>query len=607
MQQLTSLRVLAGIGAIVVAIAVVALLFPRFVSEQAIRAEIASKVRAIAGRDVTFAEDPQLRLTPLPTVIVRNLSISGPPQSPEKPALQISRLEADISLSALLGGKVQLTDFRLLRPKLRITVGADGSLTWPGGESTLLQNFRRAKAAREAAAPTEKVTFPDLDRLEIGQFAIVDGVIEIQSADGAPAESVTNITASFNWNTIADPASLSGTAIFRNESFTFSLQVASPIAFSAGAASRTDLKIACGAFNFAFSGEANMFSGLHASGAASLSSQSLRRILNFLKIPVEPGATFGEFAASGNLIATSSKFELQDASVSLDGNKGRGALVLAGSSNSRPQLNGTLAFSVLDLTPYWNAVRQELSNPAADLGAFEVLNLLESDLRISAPTGKLGPISVTDFAASIVLRNSELTFDVGTATLFGGTAMGKLSAVQRQGLVTLQARGSLAGFALADMLGALPAGGFRFSGKSEMTVESVTSGTSIAELRERFASEISIKGKAGTLAGIDFAAIVANAEKSKPGAAFPLGGSTEFKEFSGSIFLDRNHLWIASLRFDGPKAEANVNGRADYASGGLALQVSSMAKEAGGTKTKNIFIGGLFAKPLASSYPIYPE
>ncbi len=606
MRQLNQPRILVAIAILAAILAATVLVAPRLVSHGAIRAQIEQRFLALTGREVTFSEEPKFLLTPLPHIVVRNLSVAGTGQQPEKAVLQISQLIGRVSLGALLRGKLEIAEYELIRPKLRVFIDGGGNLTWPGAESALAGVLRQAKSLREATAPNEKVDFSGLARIPVGQFTIVDGTLEFQSLDSAKVESATNLGASIFWDNFAAPLSVSGNVIFRNEKLDFSLRSENPLAFAAGAASTGELKLNCGAFAFSFAGAANMISGLHASGKASLSSASLRRLLSFLQFPVEPGATFGEFAASGNLSATPAKYELQDANVGLDGNKARGVVLLSVGANQRPQINGTLAFSVLDLTPYWNAARQETLNPSGDLGAFDMLDLMESDLRISVPSGKLGALSIADLAASIVLRNSELSFDVGNATLFGGTLMGKFSIVRKGGLVTMQTKASLDGYALAEAMKLVPSGAFRLTGTTRSSLQALSSGKTISELMERFAGEISLKTGPGALSGIDLAAIAAASAKAKPSDAITLGGATDYANLTASLFFDRSHLWLSELRLNGPKASALVSGRTDFSSGGLALQVSSRGTATPGASA-NMFIGGVLGEPLASRYPSFPQ
>ena len=113
--------------------------------------------------------------------------------------------------------------------------------------------------------------------------------------------------------------------------------------------------------------------------------------------------------------------------MTLDGNEASGALVL-NLAGDRPLIDGTLAFSALDLTPYVEAARsqsflfdrQTASWSAFDLSFPDHSAYVDADLRISAPKVALKGYGLGRGAATITVRSGKLLADIAELELYSG-------------------------------------------------------------------------------------------------------------------------------------------------------------------------------------------
>ncbi|MAB00198.1 MAG: hypothetical protein CMN87_13795 [Stappia sp.] len=136
------------------------------------------------------------------------------------------------------------------------------------------------------------------------------------------------------------------------------------------------------------------------------------------------GAAFGavRLAGSGEISATA--LSMTRADIEFDGNSGDGRLVLD-LAGPRPRLEGTLAFDTLDLSAHVTEGIAGVGDEAAAAGWLrqplqEVLAPADIDLRLSATRLVTGDVSIGPTAVSILLRDRDLSIDVGETRVDGG-------------------------------------------------------------------------------------------------------------------------------------------------------------------------------------------
>ena len=150
-----SLTVLA---ILVIGVLTAALVGPYLIDWNSHRQLIEQRLTAAAGTKVTVAGPIDLKLLPRPIFKFARVVIGVPAAG--RPHVAIEEVDAEISLTALMRGELQVVDTTLKRPRLTLveTAGAGFSLPLPGDD--------------------------DADRVALDHMRIEDGTVALDFADG---------------------------------------------------------------------------------------------------------------------------------------------------------------------------------------------------------------------------------------------------------------------------------------------------------------------------------------------------------------------------------------------------------------------------------------
>jgi uncharacterized protein involved in outer membrane biogenesis len=177
-----------------------------------------------------------------------------------------------------------------------------------------------------------------------------------------------------------------------------------------------------------FTGSATDIDQPRLTGDLSLSTASLRGFASWLGSPIGPGSTLGPASLSGTGQYRDKQLSVENAQLALDGNTATGALKVT--IASRPDVSGTLAFTSLDLSPYfaglWGA-----QQPGADWRNVHFdtdwLRQLTADIRLSAAAAEIGALHFGNTAASVSLRDARLEIGIAQAAFSAGSVTGSLA------------------------------------------------------------------------------------------------------------------------------------------------------------------------------------
>ena len=172
-----------------------------------------------------------------------------------------------------------------------------------------------------------------------------------------------------------------------------------------------------------FDGVANLSENSFFNGQVTFNSPSLRRMLEWSRTDLPPGASSGPVALSGKISGDRKRLKLDNAEITLDGNPGAGVLELAiGRGRAGDHRHARLRAARPALVPgRLHAVHagHRIRCPAAiDVAFAEKYNL---DLRLSSAKATAGDLSFSDVAATAQVKGDLTAFDISDATIFGGT------------------------------------------------------------------------------------------------------------------------------------------------------------------------------------------
>ncbi len=176
--------VLTSLAVALVATLCVALVAPLLIDWSSHRAEIAARLSALTGGEVTLGGEITARLLPTPYVEIGEGAVAGP--GPDAPRLTFASARLELALVKLASGAIRFTDIRLDRPVLTLRRRADGALNLP-------------------QAPPGRAGGIGFDRLVVS-----DGKVVVEASQGAPRREIDGIALTGDASSLAGPYHVSG-------------------------------------------------------------------------------------------------------------------------------------------------------------------------------------------------------------------------------------------------------------------------------------------------------------------------------------------------------------------------------------------------------------
>ncbi|MGI9400293.1 MAG: AsmA family protein [Rhizobiaceae bacterium] len=610
-------RFLVSAAILIAGIAGLIAFLPYFISSDAVRERILQQAVQVTGREMSFREAPRVLFNPFLGIEINSVIFEDPFAGPDDPPLlQMERLRGQLDLFSALIGRAEIKLFQFIRPKFNFRVYENGDTGWHFPEGKVWDVLEQARDQGTAQEGGEVAVAEKLPVVKLGEFEIVDGIIEFEDRSTQSRETITNINARIIWPDTASPLMVSGSSIWRDEAFEFSLVSQEALMLFAGGTTALEFTAKSGAFTTSFAGIANTLSDLHLTGDIKFSSPSLRRILNFMGEEVLPGSTLAEFEAAGKMTGTFRQIQLNDATISLDGNQGTGVLQIAKRKPGKVLVNGTLAFDAIDFTPYLSALRQEISIGKNTIPASDLLQLADMDLRLSAISAKVDEVTLSNFAASLSIQDGRSVFNLGNAELFGGTLVGEVGLSENGAASDFQANAIFSGFDAAQFNDALGRSRLYLqgSGKAEVNIEST--GSAAIDLARSLKGQVKFKLSDGVLSGIDMGTLRSTILSAQQGSdTLDAGGQTAFELLEGDIAFNRSSSWIRSMHLFAPDVSAQIAGRSALDLSAIALRLRigppvasaerlPLNEEKEFNNDTLVLVGGSVGNPLVTWVPI---
>ncbi len=561
---------LAGLGALAV---------PLLVSPDLIKQRIAERIATASGRQVTLAGEPSLSIYPHLAVTIDHLTIANPKGMGDDPFLVADEVTTRLRLLPLLTGRVQFDAFELVRPRVHLITDEAGHSNWQ-------------------MAGNDSNGGPAIADLALGRLQIASGTVIYDDLANKRHEEIDALDLDLSWTAAESGVSGNGKLQWRGESIEFNGSVANPLALFAGNGSAVRFAVASTPLRVSFNGNALGVDGANLEGDASVSTPSLRKVVAWLGTPLGNGSILGPASIEGKLAWHGSGLLFSKAKLSLDGNDAQGVMSLD-FGGARPTVQGTFASAKLDLSPYFEAVRADMSaNGPWPFAAtrLPVADLVDCDLRLSASEVLIGAIRMTGVGATGTIKDGAVTVNIGQAQVYGGklgaTIAAKMDSDRLVGHVKASIDGALTQAPLKDLLdiGVL-------SGKAQASIDISAAGATWGALVQSIAGDASIAVVDGTLAGIDMKAI-ATRMIDPLAEPMPLGdGSASFDELAGTLVIANSILSTSDLTLKGKDYAVALTGRGSLVTGSVEAN-ATLAMKAGAGKTIPLAVTGTWRAPL---------
>ncbi|MBC8130972.1 MAG: hypothetical protein H7Y08_11710 [Rhizobiaceae bacterium] len=513
-------RGLAILGLLVLLLAVggAVLFWNLALQAEAARDDIEARLAELTGLSVRVEGKAGFTLLPRTQLSLTDIRIGSPGNvasgtQAEDAILRIDALVADLDLLPALLGTTRVKRLSIIGPELlsgaqfiggsaateaegpsgktvRVISAADGA----GAESATADAYRRMSAYLGAFLSR----FEDLRALEIRE-----GVFRMSRRSGPSGISNANILVS--WPSKAAAARLSGTYVWNGQPTDIDLTLAEPLAFLAGEPSGIDLDLSSPALTVGFAGDGSTAGAGRFAGRLRVATPSLTRSIRWLGNPRAALPDIGAMSIEATLDGYGRNLALRDASVSLDGFAGEGAVEMLMPAGGKPSVGGTLAFERLDLTGFAEAVAPFPTLPFDFQRTISVafLDHLDLDLRLSAASGGIGTLPIDNLAATMKFKDGVGTVDIGDSSLLGGRGQARLSIDSRTATPRIVGFASAKGVDAARLLKAIGVETVAVSGTSDVSAEIDAPVTRWTDLLQRNRMTLTVSARSGALSGFD--------------------------------------------------------------------------------------------------------
>lgn len=583
---------LISIVLVVMAIFVgIAITTPFFIKSDVIRTKITQHFQDITGSQVTFQGNPSLSINPFLGVELSNLEILDTSTLSQPAALlSTEKVSVKLELFSLLQGKLEISEYKFLRPKLSLTIDPNGTKNWAFKSG-------RLKQALDAVANNDEINSnTPVPQIQLGNITVVDGIIEFNNMVEGTSEVVSSFNGTLDWADTSNNASFAGNGIWRGEGMTAAANIASPLQLLSGKESTLTLEINSQPLAIRFDGLANTQADLFVKGQLQANTPSINRLASLFKFNNEQSKIIESWRVSGVLEATASNISLANASVAIGEDEAKGVLRLSKNDLEKYKLDGTLAFDTIDLmqliTAETNIANTGLSIfPLKDVGV---------DLRVSSPAITFGDLSFEAVAASLLIDEKSWTLDIGNANAFEGTLLAKfgerLNEDKRQAYIDL----STTNVNLATISQLLGNQTISVSGQSSFNLNVRTNTLPNGIFSSGLNGALEGTVTQGQLRGVDLLALLAleNGTPTISEETYSQNAVTGFDTLNFKIFLNNGIAAVSKTEIITEENLIQIIGDVNLIEGELDLQVQEKTEV--GPAAKRLYINGKLEAPNIS-------
>src|SRR5205814_2857914 len=401
------------------------------------------------------------------------------------------------------------------------------------------------------------------NQLSFSEIRIQDGVLSWNDPTNNVAESVGDIDLSLAWPSISRSFAATGQFDWRGERVDGSVSVSDFIAALSGERSGLKARLSSAPLKLAFDGTVANRTSAMMEGTLTIDSASLRNALQWMGQPAPGHGGFGRFALKARANVIGASIALTNVNVELDGNVAEGVMTYA--NNGRQTLQATLAAGALDFTPYVSTFRL-LASGARDwnrqLFDLNSLSTTDLDMRLSAARVTVGSSKLGRTAFGANLRGGALALSVGEAQVYGGIARGSFGIARSDAVADVKAQLQFTDVDLQSCASEL-FGITKLSGRGNLNVSLVASGSSPFGLAQSLDGTVSLTGHDGAISGFNVEQLLKRLER-RPlsGGGNFRSGSTPYDNLTIALKFAEGVATAEDIRLEGPAARITMTGTA---------------------------------------------
>lgn len=606
-------RFAIALAVVAIIAALLAIAAPWLLSSDIVKQRIASRIEELTGLKTTLKGTPRLSLLPYLEIKLRDVVIANPPGLEgtygDEPFVSMESLKGRVNLVSAILGQPELVDFKLVRPRFNLRITRQGKANWENQKGAISRLLLKSTSNSTQTSLDEDVLSVKMAPVKLGDFEIVNGVINFQDNRLGRTAEITSLNMNLSWPGTGSAASFSGSMVWAGEVTSFFGSADEPGNLFNEGASKVNIGFKSTPMTAEFTGLADFNLGPHITGKVDISSPSVRQFLGWIGYDLLPGSTPGPLTLKSDLVATGTSYKFQNAAISMDGNAGSGFIDMTIARGKRVKFEGTLAFDTLDFDPYFQALDANTgSGTSPEIAKIGLINEFDLDLRFSANKATLGDLTMLSMAATAQLRDGKIIVDVGEATMFGGMIQAQLQAKEEEGTPTGEVKLNMFDVELEELSPLISSSSLKIIGKGSAAVLLKSKGRNASQLIQRLNGTATISALEGKIEGLNLAAII----KDGSNALFldankVLAKSTSFNKLSLGMHIANGIVHLENTQLEGTQILAKLFGKADLWRQSLAMNGRVLLFKPG-TATKDnaenislnipFFVGGTLSVPL---------
>ena len=534
------------------------------INRDALRQAVAAQIRSVTGLELVTRGAIDISVFPGSYVSFHDVGLKD---ADAEPALKVDVLTANLRLLPLLLQRFEIADVMMLRPQIRVVRAADGESNW----TPFIQTIAR-------------IMKPGADnQVSFSEIRIQDGIVTYQDDATHASEKLDDLDLSLAWPSISRSFAATGEFDWRGQRVDGSISISDFVAALSGDRSGLKARLSSTPLKLAFDGTVANRTSAMMEGTLTVDSPSLRTALQWAGQPPPGSGGFGRFALKARANVVGPSIALTNVNVELDGNVAEGVMTYA--NNGRQTLQATLAADALDFSPYISTIRllasgaRDWNRQMFDLNALSTTDL---DMRLSAARVTVGASKLGRTAFGANLRGGALALSVGEAQVYGGVARGSLAIARADDSAEVKAQ-----FQLTDAdLQAFATEVFgmsKLSGRGNVNVSLVASGSSPFGLAQSLDGSATLSGHDGSIAGFNVEQLLKRLER-RPlsGGGNFRTGSTPYDNLVVSLKFADGIATADDVRIEGPTTRLTLSGTASVPTREYDLKGTASLTQAGG-------------------------
>ncbi len=380
---------------------------------------IETQASKATGRNVTVDDEVDFSLFPRLGFNVQNLKIENPEGFSDPYFVEADSAVAGVKILPLLTGTIEISEFVLTRPKIRLERNAAGDANWE-----LVSDGEAAESSDTSGADVAR----RVRDLRLGDVRLVDGTVSYRDASKNRNVELADVNITLSIPSLYEPSKATGSFVYNTEKVSVEASIDDFNKLRSGEPADVNLRADFLGADFTVDASAINGEAISYSGELSVIVPSVRNILAWWNNPISIENGFERLEVRGDMAGDTRTMNFENAVIKFDAIEGAGPLT-ANWGGDRTLLAGDLALEMLDLRPYTPAPPTTdgfppWSREAINFGALKVV-----DMDFDVVTKKLlvRNLDVDNTAFDFTLRRGVLNAKLNRIALYGGTGTGELT------------------------------------------------------------------------------------------------------------------------------------------------------------------------------------